>query len=78
MHAFLVGRQFLTAMNMVLLARVTSYAGSGGAANPPPSVSRCANIPHADCQELQSGPIDFWAESERPGFSSNAVAGSVS
>jgi len=30
MHAFLVGRQFLTAMNMVLLARVTSYAGSGG------------------------------------------------
>jgi len=30
MSAFLVGRQFLTAMNMVLLARVTSYAGSGG------------------------------------------------
>merc|ERR1719192_1571818 len=30
MSAFLVGRQFLTAMNMVLLARVTSYAGSDG------------------------------------------------
>jgi len=30
MSAFLAGRQFLTAMNMVLLARVTSYAGKGG------------------------------------------------
>jgi len=30
MSAFLVGRQFLTAMNMVLLARVTSYAGAEG------------------------------------------------
>merc|ERR1719471_1117195 len=30
MSAFLVGRQFLTAMNMVLLARVTSYAGADG------------------------------------------------
>merc|ERR1719373_42898 len=30
MSAFLVGRQFLTAMNMVLLARVTSYAGTEG------------------------------------------------
>ena len=30
MQAFLIGRQFLTAMNMVLLSRVTSYAGSGG------------------------------------------------
>jgi len=30
MSAFLAGRQFLTAMNMVLLARVTSYAGSDG------------------------------------------------
>jgi len=30
MSAFLVGRQFLTAMNMVLLARVTSYAGGDG------------------------------------------------
>jgi len=30
MSAFLVGRQFLTAMNMVLLARVTSYAGESG------------------------------------------------
>jgi len=30
MSAFLVGRQFLTAMNMVLLARVTSYAGEDG------------------------------------------------
>jgi len=30
MQSFLVGRQFLTAMNMVLLARVTSYAGSDG------------------------------------------------
>jgi len=30
MNAFLVGRQFLTAMNMVLLARVTSYAGTDG------------------------------------------------
>merc|ERR1719334_308470 len=30
MNAFLVGRQFLTAMNMVLLARVTSYAGEDG------------------------------------------------
>lgn len=30
MRAFLVGRQFLTAMNMVLLARVTSYAGAEG------------------------------------------------
>jgi len=30
MSAFLVGRQFLTAMNMVLLARVTGYAGADG------------------------------------------------
>jgi len=30
MSAFLAGRQFLTAMNMVLLARVTSYAGDDG------------------------------------------------
>jgi len=30
MSAFLAGRQFLTAMNMVLLARVTSYAGADG------------------------------------------------
>jgi hypothetical protein len=30
MSAFLVGRQFFVAMMMVLLARVTSYAGSGG------------------------------------------------
>jgi len=30
MSAFLVGRQFLTAMNMVLLSRVTSYAGGEG------------------------------------------------
>merc|ERR1719373_578635 len=30
MSAFLVGRQFLTAMNMVLLSRVTSYAGGNG------------------------------------------------
>jgi len=30
MSAFLVGRQFLTAMNMILLARVTGYAGSDG------------------------------------------------
>merc|ERR1719420_529794 len=30
MSAFLVGRQFLTAMNMVLLSRVTSYAGGDG------------------------------------------------
>lgn len=30
MQAFLVGRQFLVAMMMVLLARVTGYAGSGG------------------------------------------------
>ena len=30
MQAFLVGRQFLVAMMMVLLARVTSYAGSDG------------------------------------------------
>merc|ERR1719251_832459 len=30
MSAFLAGRQFLTAMNMVLLARVTSYSGSDG------------------------------------------------
>jgi len=30
MSAFLVGRQFLTAMNMVLLSKVTSYAGSDG------------------------------------------------
>merc|ERR1711937_425351 len=34
MQAFLIGRQFLTAMNMVLLARVTSYAGSDGALLP--------------------------------------------
>merc|ERR1719373_618240 len=34
MSAFLVGRQFLTAMNMVLLARVTSYAGSDGELKP--------------------------------------------
>merc|ERR1719251_116951 len=30
MSAFLAGRQFLTAMNMVLLSKVTSYAGSDG------------------------------------------------
>merc|ERR1719384_373873 len=30
MSAFLVGRQFLTAMNMVLLSKVTSYAGGDG------------------------------------------------
>jgi len=30
MQAFLVGRQFMVAMMMVLLARVTSYAGSDG------------------------------------------------
>merc|ERR1719228_333710 len=30
MSAFLAGRQFLTAMNMVLLAKVTSYAGGDG------------------------------------------------
>jgi len=30
MAAFLAGRQFLTAMNMVLLAKVTSYAGGDG------------------------------------------------
>jgi hypothetical protein len=30
MQAFLVGRQFFVAMMMVLLGRVTSYAGSGG------------------------------------------------
>lgn len=30
MSAFLVGRQFLTAMNMVLLSKVTSYAGTDG------------------------------------------------
>jgi len=30
MSAFLAGRQFLTAMNMVLLARVTGYAGTDG------------------------------------------------
>jgi len=30
MSAFLAGRQFLTAMNMVLLSKVTSYAGSEG------------------------------------------------
>jgi hypothetical protein len=30
MQAFLVGRQFMCAMMMVLLARVTSYAGSEG------------------------------------------------
>jgi len=30
MSAFLAGRQFLTAMNMVLLSKVTSYAGKGG------------------------------------------------
>merc|ERR550519_1520171 len=34
MSAFLAGRQFLTAMNMVLLARVTSYAGSKGELKP--------------------------------------------
>ena len=34
MKAFLVGRQFLTAMNMVLLSRVTSYAGTDGALLP--------------------------------------------
>merc|ERR1719336_1094989 len=33
MSAFLAGRQFLTAMNMVLLARVTSYAGKDGELN---------------------------------------------
>jgi len=33
MSAFLAGRQFLTAMNMVLLARVTSYAGKEGILN---------------------------------------------
>ena len=33
-HAFLVGRQFLTAMNMVLLGRVTSYSGSEGVLMP--------------------------------------------
>merc|ERR1719471_2491345 len=30
MSAFLAGRQFLTAMNMVLLSKVTSYAGADG------------------------------------------------
>jgi len=30
MSAFLAGRQFLTAMNMVLLSKVTSYAGKDG------------------------------------------------
>jgi len=34
MSAFLAGRQFLTAMNMVLLAKVTSYAGKGGLLTP--------------------------------------------
>lgn len=33
-HAFLVGRQFLTAMNMVLLGRVTGYSGSEGVLTP--------------------------------------------
>jgi hypothetical protein len=37
MQAFLVGRQFLTAMNMVLLSKVTSYSGSGGVLSPPNS-----------------------------------------
>jgi len=34
MSAFLAGRQFLTAMNMVLLAKVTSYTGKGGTLDP--------------------------------------------
>ena len=34
LHAFLVGRQFLTAMNMVLLGRVTAYSGSEGVLMP--------------------------------------------
>lgn len=34
LHNFLIGRQFLTAMNMVLLGRVTSYSGSDGVLMP--------------------------------------------